>query len=124
MKIYFAGSIRGGREDKDLYLKIIDILKEYGEVVTEHIGDSSISQMGEMKPTEFIYNRDMDWLKESDAVVAEVTIPSIGVGYELGIAEKLGKKILCIYRPSPEKSLSAMVRGNSALWRIMLNFQI
>lgn len=32
MKIYFAGSIRGGREDVALYLQIINYLKNFGEV--------------------------------------------------------------------------------------------
>jgi nucleoside 2-deoxyribosyltransferase len=114
MKIYFAGSIRGGREDKDLYLEIINLLKSYGEVLTEHIGDANISQMGEQTATEFIFNRDMDWLRSADVVVAEVTRPSLGVGYELGLAETLHKKVLCLYREMPEKSLSAMIRGNSA----------
>jgi nucleoside 2-deoxyribosyltransferase len=114
MKIYFAASIRGGRDDQGLYLEIVNLLKDYGEVLTEHIADVKISQMGEMKATEFIYERDMGWLKESDVVVAEVTTPSLGVGYELGIAETLKKKVLCLYRESPERSLSAMVRGNGA----------
>ena len=37
IKIYFAGSIRGGREDKILYSQIIENLKKYGTVLTEHI---------------------------------------------------------------------------------------
>jgi nucleoside 2-deoxyribosyltransferase len=114
MKIYFAASIRGGRDDQGLYLEIVSLLKDYGEVLTEHIADVKISQMGESEANDFIYERDMGWLKESDIVVAEVTTPSLGVGYELGIAETLKKKVLCLYRESPERSLSAMVRGNSA----------
>lgn len=42
MKIYFAGSIRGGRKDAGLYKKIIDYLGKYGEVLTEHIGNKKI----------------------------------------------------------------------------------
>jgi nucleoside 2-deoxyribosyltransferase len=114
MKIYFAGSIRGGRDDKELYLEIINILKNYGEVLTEHIGNMKITEMGEVKTSEFIYQRDMDWLKSSDVVVAEVTTPSLGVGYELGMAETLNKKIICLYRPMQQKFLSAMLQGNSA----------
>ena len=54
----------------------------------------------------------MEWLQSADAVIAEVTTPSLGVGYELGIAEKLKKPVLCLYRPSEDKRLSAMVKGN------------
>lgn len=114
MKIYFAGSITGGRDDRELYLKIIDHLKNHGEVLTEHIGDSNLSVDGESdKKDEFVYSRDTDWIRDSDVVVAEVTMPSLGVGYELGLAESLDKRVLCLYRPSNGKTLSSMVSGNS-----------
>ncbi|HEX3095736.1 MAG TPA: nucleoside 2-deoxyribosyltransferase, partial [Patescibacteria group bacterium] len=92
MKIYFAGSITGGRDDQGLYLEIIDLLKNYGEVLTEHIGSSNISDQGEQVSMsgEDIFNRDVAWLEQAEVIVAEVTVISLGVGYELGIAEKLG----------------------------------
>ncbi len=37
-------------------------------------------------------------------LVAEVTQVSLGVGYEIGRAVAMGKKILCLYRPQPDKS--------------------
>ena len=37
--IYFCGSIRGGKQDTLLYRRIIEQLKQYGEVLTEHVGD-------------------------------------------------------------------------------------
>ena len=37
-------------------------------------------------------------------VVAEVTQPSLGVGYELGRAKAMNKKILCLFRPKSGKS--------------------
>ena len=54
----------------------------------------------------------MKWLTESDVIVAEVSTPSLGVGYEVAKAEEMGKKILCLYRPTPERKLSAMIAGN------------
>ena len=51
-------------------------------------------------------------MENADVIVAEVTQPSLGVGYELGIAQKLGKKVLCLYHPQEGKRLSAMVKGN------------
>lgn len=113
MKIYFAGSITGGRADQGLYLQIIEVLNHYGEVLTEHIGDSLLGDGGEESDVFSIFNRDVGWLESSDVVVAEVTQVSMGVGYELGIAEKLGKKVICLYRPK-EKRISAMVLGNKA----------
>jgi nucleoside 2-deoxyribosyltransferase len=97
MKIYFAGSIRGGREDAELYLKIIEHLKTCGEVLTEHIGNKNLSQAGEDGPNDrYIHDRDMDWIREADVLVAEVTQTSLGVGYEIGRAVEMGKRF-CAY---------------------------
>ena len=117
MKIYFAGSIRGGRDDKELYLEIINLLGKYGKVLTEHIGDQNLSAMGENGPTvEYIYNRDMTWLNEADVMVAEVTTASLGVGYEIGrMEDRKTIPILCLYREQDGKSLSAMIGGNNNL---------
>ncbi|MCX6755309.1 MAG: nucleoside 2-deoxyribosyltransferase [Candidatus Nomurabacteria bacterium] len=114
MKIYFAGSIRGGRDDKDIYADIISLLKKYGPVLSEHIGDKNLSSQGQTSMTnEQIYQKDVNWINESDIIIAEVTNPSLGVGYELGLAESLKKKIIALYRVVDGKRLSAMVAGNS-----------
>ena len=44
IKIYFCGSIRGGRQDADLYARLIEHLKTYGPVLTEHVG--SVNDLG------------------------------------------------------------------------------
>lgn len=113
MRIYFAGSIRGGREDAALYRRIIALLKMHGRVLTEHVGETGAAEAD--VSDEAIYQRDMAWLEEADVVVAEVTIPSHGVGYELARAETLGKPILCLYRPETGHHLSALIAGNPAL---------
>jgi nucleoside 2-deoxyribosyltransferase len=116
MKIYFAGSIRGGRDDAALYQRIIALLSEYGTVLTEHVGSEGLTPTGEdALSDEEIYTRDMAWLTEADAVVAEVTTPSHGVGYEVAQAKTLGKPALCIYRPSTGRRLSAMLAGTPGL---------
>ena len=112
MKIYFAGSIRGGREDADLYMQIIEILSNYGEVLTEHVGDPSLTSLGDDGPNDrFIHDRDVEWLQAADVLVAEVTQVSMGVGYEIGRAVEAGKPVLCLFRPGAGKNLSAMIAG-------------
>ncbi len=116
MKIYFAGSIRGGREDQDLYLEIINILKNYGEVLTEHVGDKNLSSYGQTNMTdEEIFIKDTNWIREADMVIAEVSTNSLGVGYEIGFAESLNKRIILLYREQEGKRLSAMLKGNQKL---------
>jgi 2'-deoxynucleoside 5'-phosphate N-hydrolase len=113
MKIYFAGSIRGGRNDVSIYHSLIAYLSSFGEVLTEHVGDASLSQKGEDGPNDrYIHDRDMAWLSACDVLVAEVSVPSLGVGYELGYALAMKKPILCLYRSESEHPLSAMIAGN------------
>jgi len=116
LKIYFAGSIRGGRDDDALYLEIIHELKKYGEVLTEHVGDDSLNSAGEQDlPDHIIHDRDIRWIKTSDIVIAEVTTPSLGVGYEIATAQNIGKRIYCLFNSSKRTRLSAMIRGSNKL---------
>lgn len=116
LKIYFAGSIRGGREDAALYQQIIEYLKNFGEVLTEHIGDPKLTDLGDDGPTDrYIHDRDLEWLQSADYLVAEVTTVSMGVGYEIGRAVESGKKVLCLHRSVNNKKLSAMIAGCPAL---------
>ena len=113
MKIYFAGAIRGGRDETDIYNNIITYLSSKAEVLTEHVGSSELMTIGETNRSDReIFMRDMEWLQSADLVIAEVTTPSLGVGYELGIAAKLKIPVLCLYRPIKGKRLSAMISGN------------
>jgi len=112
MNIYFAGSIRGGREDVKIYQEIITHLGKFGTVLTEHIADTDLESIGEKDLSDKeIHDRDLEWLKRSDVLIAEVTSPSLGVGYEIKTAITWKKKILCLYRKQKGKSLSAMIAG-------------
>lgn len=110
MKFYFAGAIRGGREKIEIYIKINKLLKKYGVILDEHVANPNVNKMEENLTLEEIYNRDVDWIKDCDMIVAEVSIPSLGVGYELSYAENLGKRIICIC--DNNTNISAMIGGN------------
>jgi len=111
MKIYFCGSICGGREDVEWYNGIISHLKKYGSVLSERVGDWDVDARREKGREKVIHGRNLDWLSAADVVVAEVSMPSLGVGYEIGRAVELGKKVLCLYRLQSHKQLSSMIRG-------------
>ena len=116
MKIYFSGSIRGGRGDVSIYQEIILYLNQFGKVLTEHVGDDSLKSTGEAgKDNKAIHDRDLELLLESDIVIAEVTNPSLGVGYEIAKAIEYRKRIFCIYRNIDNKQISAMILGSSDL---------
>ncbi len=115
MKIYFAGSVRGGREKRKEFEEVISKLKEFGKVLTEHISDPEIEKFEYHQTDREIYQQDINWLRNSDVMVAEVSILSIGVGYEIGYADAMNKKVICLYDLNSEKQLSAMIRGNDKI---------
>jgi 2'-deoxynucleoside 5'-phosphate N-hydrolase len=109
--IYFAASIRGGRDDSAIYAQLIEKLRKFGRVSTEHIGSPNLSADGEAASPRAIHDRDLDWLQSSDVIVAEVTTPSLGVGYEIAHAIQWRKPVLCLFRTGTAQSLSAMISG-------------
>ena len=112
-KIYFAGSIRGGRVDAGLYARMIDYMKERGHaVLTEHVGHPELNLLEQGKDKDgAIYAQDTGWLRESDLLIGECTCPSLGVGYELAYAERFGKPCYLFYNRE-RTQLSAMLTGD------------
>jgi nucleoside 2-deoxyribosyltransferase len=117
MKIYYSAAIRGAHLIDNTYLhrKIIQHLLRHYIVLTEHLADGSIKDIGETNFTDKgIHDRDMRLVKDADVIIAEVSNPSLGVGYELGRAVEMKKKILCLYR-NDDRRLSAMVAGSEGV---------
>ena len=85
----------------------------YGEVLTPFVADKSITNLASEHEggDVAIHDEDVELLRQCSVVVAEVTVASLGVGYEIGRAVAMGKQVLCLYRPQEGKLLSAMVRG-------------
>lgn len=111
-KVYFAGSIRGGRVDAALYRRIIDYIQRTDTVLTEHVGRPELNLLEQGRDKDgAIYDQDTGWLRRSDVVIAECTCPSLGVGYELAYAEHRG--IPChIFYDRGKTQLSAMLTGD------------
>lgn len=112
MKIFFAGSIRGGRQLIPTYQCIIRFLKSRNfTVISEHVAAEGLEKVEARMTEQEIYEKDANWIEESDRVVAEITVPSIGVGYEICHAVKHKKPVLCVHQEGTKAS--AMVLGNS-----------
>jgi 2'-deoxynucleoside 5'-phosphate N-hydrolase len=111
MNIYFACSITGGREFESVYQVITKALAEDNhQVPTAHLAESSVmAKEAVIDPFE-VYTRDVTWIRESHALIAEVSVPSHGVGYEIGFALGLGKPVLALYQQG--RKVSKMISGN------------
>ncbi len=111
MKIYFACSISGGRDYEDIYQKLVELMLSIGiEVPNTHITETGIEELDGLEDPFTIYHRDVTWIQDSDLLVAEVSTPSHGVGYEIGYALDLKKPVLCLYNQM--EVVSKMITGN------------
>ena len=111
MNIYFACSITGGREDEPVYQEIVAALQADGhEVPTALLAGSDVIEIEVIVDPVTVYNRDTGWIEGCDLLVAEVSTPSHGVGYEIGYALNLRKRVLCLHREGV--SVSKMITGN------------
>lgn len=115
--IYFSGSISSGRADVAQYRRIIAALEQAGHrviagaVAAEHIGEH-----GETLTPADIFTRDLGWIESSEVLVAEVSAPSTGVGYEIAAARfRYEIPVICLYRPAFTKRCSAMVAGDPGI---------
>ncbi|HET7710469.1 MAG TPA: nucleoside 2-deoxyribosyltransferase [Thermoanaerobaculia bacterium] len=112
--IYFSGAITGGREDVGLYRRIIDALEAAGHrVLAGAVGAEHVGRNGESLDAAAIFLRDLAWVAESDVLVAEVSKPSLGVGYEIAAARyRYGVPVICLFRPAHVPRCSAMIAGD------------
>lgn len=119
--IYFSGSISGGREDVETYRTIVAALEAAGHrvfagmVAAQHVGAG-----GEDLSAREIFERDVAWIDEvarsAGVLVAEVSRPSTGVGYEIAYARhRLDMPVVCLYRPAFTRRCSGMIAGDRAI---------
>lgn len=118
MKIFFSGSIRGGNKYRQQYREILAFLQTFGETISEHLDQSEGFDDEGLRGDAAIYARDTHWIREADLLIAEVSQPSIGVGYEIAYAESQNIPILALYHVEAESPMSAMVFGNPKITSI------
>ncbi len=111
MNIYFACSITGGREVEGIYQELIRALLSDGhEIPTAHLADSGVTALEAKVSPQDVYSRDVAWIEAASALIAEVSVPSHGVGYEVGHALQFGKPVLCLAQEG--RKVSKMITGN------------
>ncbi|MEW6407813.1 MAG: nucleoside 2-deoxyribosyltransferase [Patescibacteria group bacterium] len=123
MKIYFAGAIYGGREKLKTYIKIQKFLESLGhEFLTKHVtGVGMATEETEFRKTpRESFARNLSLMAQADCLIAEITLPSLGVGYEIAYALHTRKiPVLALFEKDKKHQVSAMMRGNT-----LPNYQI
>jgi len=99
MDLYLSCSLTGGRQDQPVVAALVARMEALGHhVLTAHLAaESAMAADGGLSP-EAVFDRDTAWLRASEAVVAEVSTPSHGVGFEIAYAVERGKPVLCLAR--------------------------
>ena len=114
MNIFLSASIRGGRQMLSTYIEMCNYLQENGHnVLSWHVADPELEKTESLLSEQEIYTRDMEFLEKSDFLIAEVSTPSIGVGYE--ICSALHREILVLCLHKPEANVSAMILGDKRI---------
>ena len=99
MDLYFSCSLTGGRQDQPVYAAMVAHLQSLDHrVLTAHLGSEARVLDDRALSPEAVFERDTHWLEHCDAVIAEVSTPSHGVGFEIAYARERRKPILCLAR--------------------------
>jgi len=97
MDLYFSCSLTGGRRDQPVYAALVAHLQVLGHrVLTTHLASEAVTAEDGGVSAEDVFERDTAWLRDCEAVIAEVSTPSHGVGFEVAYALELGKPVLCL----------------------------
>jgi nucleoside 2-deoxyribosyltransferase len=117
LTIYFAGAISGGRADVALYREIVAALESAGHrVLAGAVAAEHVSASGEALDAREIFERDVDWIAQCDLLVADVSMPSTGVGYEIATARYRDKiPVIALYRAAHTSRCTAMVAGDRGI---------
>ena len=78
---------------------------------TASLADPKVLGHEKILAPEEVYRRDVNWIEHCDLLIAEVSTPSHGVGYEICYALQIGKPVFCVHRAG--KPVSKMITGNS-----------
>jgi len=82
------------------------------EVPTAILASQNVMDLEVVIAPEEVFHRDIAWIDNCDTVIAEVSTPSHGVGYEIAYALGIGKPVLCCYQSG--RRVSKMITGNNS----------
>jgi hypothetical protein len=118
MRIYLACTVRGDRGTISTARHIHDCLVSLGhEILTGHLLADDVDTAEDRLGDRDVFVRDIGWVEAADAVVAEASGSSYGVGFEvgytLGRAPQTGQRVLVLYDASRRGKISRLISGLS-----------
>ncbi len=117
MRIYLACTVRGNRDALAAARVLADRLEAHGhEVLTRHLLEDDVDEREAELANRDVFQRDVKWLGACDALVAEASGSSYGVGFEvgyvLGRAPQTGQRVYLLYQADRRPAISRLISGN------------
>lgn len=109
MIIYCAGPMRGNTTYHENYSEIVRVVESLGHTALSEKSSKFSSTV--LLSDKQIYTRDVKWIDGSKIMIAEVSGPSLGVGFEISYALFVKKiPVLAVYH-SNAGQISSMISG-------------
>lgn len=114
MKVYFTASTSYNGNLIPLYAHIVKLIEQSGATLTsgKQIITPRLLKKDKTLTAKEIYARETQCIDEADAVIAETSKPSLGVGSEIVYALNKDKPVLALIHINHEDKLSPILSGN------------
>jgi nucleoside 2-deoxyribosyltransferase len=115
MKVYFGFTVAGDRSALEMARRTVALLEEMGhEVLTRHLVRDDAAQLDRAITPRMVFERDMNWLRQCDIFIGEVSGSSFGIGFEAGyLLGGSARQALLFYRREVESRISLLITGNT-----------
>jgi 2'-deoxynucleoside 5'-phosphate N-hydrolase len=111
-KVYFAAPVQGSRLTNQIYQQLAFVIRSRGlDIVNPQVLEPAPDDVMDHYAAAEIYENSCQLLSTADMVIAEISSPSLGVGYEISLAEKEQIPVLCCYQAEYANRVSLMIRG-------------
>jgi NAD(P)-dependent dehydrogenase (short-subunit alcohol dehydrogenase family) len=117
VRIYLACTVRGDRGGVAAGRAICERLRHHGhDVITAHLLDDNVETAESQLTEDAVFRRDLEWLSTCDALVAEASGSSFGVGFEVGYvlarSDRTGQRVMLLYDRARAGHVSRLLVGN------------
>jgi len=116
MRIYLACTVRGNRSALAAARALAERLESHGHaILAKHLLDDDVDTQEASLNEREVYDRDVRWLSSCDALVAEASGSSYGVGFEVGFvlgrAARTGQRVYLLYQAERRHAISRLISG-------------
>ena len=118
MRIYLACTVRGDRGAIGMARELADALEQRGHtILTRHLLEDDVERAESALTEQDVFERDLDWLRAADVLIAEASGSSYGVGFEvgyvLGRSDTSRQRVILLYDDARRYAVSRLIAGNS-----------